>query len=340
MIDLGSFFENVWCQISRRLLWIRDPLLTQSRRARTPDSRPVRVIALYNGSCLDWGLNKDWVEYGVPWLLDTMQTAYDEKGFRRFMWSLPAGRLETHVPWPSAQWQLLDSSGITGTISGSVRQDLANLITPWLASHPEVHVIIYLGGVIKSAYDRETQGAWVPDPWCPRDRRIMHLNFDGFAALSPPGRNQIGFWFDNSSPTEKRRGEYRVVKWLRAQSLWGGMEAVANDNVNGDFSTNKPNADYVRRVAMFGVRHFFDPTVFDPPAQNAAIIRDARAQWRFDPRTSEVGFFLWGYPEQGPHGLTLAEGEAMLQNYHKRGFILGTYVKRWEDAIMRITSGG
>ena len=203
-----------------------------------------------------------------------------------------------------------------------------------------MQVIIYLGGVIKSAHDRDVHGAWVPDPWCPYDRRIMHLNFDGFAALSPPGRNQIGFWFDNSSLPEKRRGEYRVVKWLRAQSLWGGMEAVANDNVNGGFSTNRPNTDYVIRVAMFGVRHFFDPTVLESPPDNAATVRDARAKWRFDPLTSEVGFFLWGYPKQGDHGLTSAEGETMLRNYHERGFILGTYVERWEEAIMRIISGG
>ena len=131
MIDLGSGFESVWCRIARRLSWIRDPFLTEPRGVRTPDRRPVRVIALFDGSDLDWGLNENWVERGVPWLLDTMQTAH-AKGFQRFMWSLPAGRLSTHVPWPSAQWQLLDSSGITGTLSGSVRQDLANLITPWL----------------------------------------------------------------------------------------------------------------------------------------------------------------------------------------------------------------
>jgi hypothetical protein len=340
MIDLGSVLEDVWCGIARRLISIRDPLLTLPREARTPDRRPVRAIALYDGSAdFAWGLNKHWVEQGVPWLLDTMDTAC-KRGFRRFMWSLPAGRLETDVPWPSAQWQLLDSSGIIGTISASVRQDLANLITPWLMNHPEVQVIIYLGGVIKSAYDRTTDGAWVPDPWCPRDRRIMHLNFDGFVALSPPGRHQIGFWFDNSSPAEKRRGEYRVVEWLRAQSLWVGMEAVANDNDNDDFSTNKPIAPYVRKVAMFGVRHFYDPTVFPTPAPNAETLRDARARWRFDPQTSEIGFFLWGYPEQLPHGLTLSEGEAMLRNYHERGFILGTYVERWEEVIMNIVSGG
>jgi len=297
---------------------------------------------MYNGSDLAWGLNPQWVEGGVPWLLTTMQAAH-QKGFRRFMWTLPAGRLnEPNVPWPSAQWQLLDSSGITETISGSVRQDLADIIKPWLASNPDVQVIVYLGGVIKSAYDRDTHGGWVPDPNCLRDLRMMHLNFDGFVALSPHRlQNQFGFWFDNSSPPEKRRKEIRVIQWLRAQSLWGGMEAVANDNrISGDFSTNQPNADYVRSVAMFGVRHFFDPTVFHTPADNAAIVRDARATWRFDPQKTEVGFFLHGYPEGKPHGLTLDEGEAMLSQYHRRGFILGTYAARWEDAILRLTGDG
>jgi hypothetical protein len=306
----------------------------------TPDRRPVRAIALYNGSNLLWGLNQQWVEGGVPWLFATMQAAHN-KGFRRFMLTLPAGRLnQPNVPWPSAQWQVLDSSGITGTPSGSVRQDLADFITPWLASNPDVQVIVYLGGVIKSAYDRDVQGAWVPDPRCPSDLRIMHLNFDGFAALSPRKPSQIGFWFDNSSPEEKRRMEYRVVEWLRAQTIWGGMEAVANDNrISGDFSTNEPNEEYVKRVPMFGVRHFFDPTVFHTPAPNAEIVRDARATWRFDPLRSEIGFFLHAYPQQGAHGLSPEEGEDLLRQYHRRGFILGTYVERWEDAIQRVASG-
>ena len=55
---------------------------------------------------------------------------------------------------------------------------------------------------------------------------------------------------------------------------------------------------------------------------------------------STEGFFLWGYPEQLPHGLSLSEGEAMLRNYHARGFILGTYVERWEEVIMNIVTGG
>jgi len=349
MSTFTSIFENLWCEIMRAIHWLLDLLLPIPRGTWRPDRRPVRVIQMYNGSEEHpWGLNRLWVGRGVPWLLETMQAAYDENGFRRFMWSLPAGRLnETCVPWPSAQWQVLDDCSIY-TVSDSVRQDLADIISPWLAKNPDVQVIIYLGGVIKSAYDRDTHGAWVPDPWCPRDRRIMYLNFDGFAALAPRRKqSQIGFWFDNASIPEKRRKEYRVVEWLRAQSLWGGMEPVAHDNrIRSDPHTNEPNASYVGKVAMFGLRQFFDPTVDEEPVRNASIIRDVRATWRFDPTTSEIGFFLHQYPidtlrpENTPHGLTQEQGEAMLRNYHERGFILGSYGERWEDAIKRIISGG
>jgi hypothetical protein len=341
--DTGSLFENWWCWILAGLSRVTDPLPSLPPGAWTPDRRPVRAIPLYNGSDFPWGLNQLWKEGGVPWLLATMQAAHD-KGFRRFMWTLPAGRTnEPNVPWPAAQWQLLDDSGITpSTPTSTVRRDLVNLISPWLRHRRDVQLIVYLGGIIKSAYNRDTHGAWVPDPRCPRDLRIMHLNFDGFTKLSPDHLpNQIGFWFDNSSPEEKRRKEYRVVEWLRARSLWGGMEAVANDNLlDGDNSTNRPVAAYVGRVPMFGVRHFFDPTVFDPPAPNSAVIRDARKTWKFRSDASEIGFFLHAYHDSDPHGLSLAEGEAMLREYHNRGFILGTYVERWEDAIMSIVTGG
>ena len=79
-----------------------DIVLLRPRETWKPDRRPVRAIPMYNGSDLDWGLNENWVEGGVPWLLKMIQAAY-EKGFRRFMWTLPAGRLnEPNVPWPSA----------------------------------------------------------------------------------------------------------------------------------------------------------------------------------------------------------------------------------------------
>ena len=66
-----------------------------------------------------------------------------------------------------------------------MQQDLAQCITPLLSSDPDIQLIIYLGGVIKSATDRDAAGAWIPDPANVRDRRIMHANFDGFVALSP-----------------------------------------------------------------------------------------------------------------------------------------------------------
>lgn len=296
-----------------------------------PDRRPVRAIALYNGSeDHEWGLHPNWWQYGVPWLYQTMKDSY-AKGFRRFMWSLPAGRENApNVPWPSAQWQLLNTCGIaTMSPASTVQQDLAQCITPFLKSDPDIQLVIYFGGVIKSAADRDVVGAWVPDPTSARDRRIMHANFDGFVALTPNrARPQIGFWFDNSSPSDKRDQEYTVVEWLRAQSLWAGMEAVAND---GGSRRNMPNMSFVNKVAMFGVRQFFSPTLVADTLANRTL-ETQRATWCFDPDTSEIGFFLAGYPAS----LTASAGRTLLTKYHKRGFILGTYAERWEKTIMDI----
>lgn len=85
------------------------------------------------------------------------------------------------------------------------------------------------------------------------------------------------------------------------------------------------------RAPMFGLRQFFDPTVKDDSLANRRL-RDQRASWHFDPRTSEIGFFLHGYPAS----LTDSGGRALLKKYHRRGFILGTYAERWESAIMSI----
>jgi hypothetical protein len=286
-----------------------------------PDRRPVRAIDLYNGAYSasnPWGLKSVWLKQGVPWLCQEMDTAY-QTGFRRFMWSLPAGRAKgRRVDWPSAQWQVLNDCGIhTTSPSSTVHADLASLITPWLSDRPDVQIIIYLGGVIKSPTDRDVTCAWIPDPANARDRRIMHANFDGFVALSPNrARPQIGFWFDNSSPADKRDRELAVVEWLRGLSIWAGMEAVTNDTIDGK---NLPKMQFVRQVPMFGLRQFFDVA--------------NRAAWRFDPDKSQIGFFLAGYS----HSLSDLEGRALLKHYHEHGFILGTYSKRWESTTMSIS---
>lgn len=307
-----------------------------------PDRRPVRAIPLYNGNPdHPWGLSDPWVEGGVPWLLETMIAAYrNGSGFKRFMWTLPAGRESIpFTAWPSAQWQLLDDADVgVFSRSGSVRKDLARLIEPWLEDHSQVQLIVYLGGIVKSPFNRTVDGARVPNPFSDIDLLIMHLNFDGFAALAPMGRPfQLGFWFDNSSPPEKRDKEYRVVKWLHSRSLWGGMEAVAND---GTGVANHPNADFVAKVPLFGIRSFWEPvtTVLpgETPPPGLVQLTQARAQWSFDPNTSEVGFFAHAFRPEDPHGLSDQLGIEKLQNYHDRGCILGTYVERWEDAILSI----
>ena len=77
---------------------------------------------------------------------------------------------------------------------------------------------------------------------------------------------------------------------------------------------------------MFGVRKFFDSTEGDASTPNR--LRDQRAAWHFDPDTSEIGFFLHGYPAS----LTESAGRALLKQYHERGFVLGTYAERWEKS--------
>ena len=306
-----------------------------------PDRRPVRAIPMYNGDpAHPWGLSAAWTNGGVPWLIETMEHAYG-KGFRRFMWTLPAGRfLEPHTPFPSAQWHVLDESGIH-SVSQSVRDDLHTLVGAWLKERRDARIIVYLGGVIKSAYDRDVTGAHVPNPASVADVKLMNLNFNGFLAIRPDTTTKstwVGFWLDNSSPPEKRDGEYRVVEWLRSRGIWGGMEAVANDGIGIE---NNPNPGFAEKVPMFGIRSFWEPVVQypDPNTLPPVVIAltKARAGWTFDRQKTEVGFFLHGFPD-GPFSLSEGEGHDKLQHYHDRGCILGTYVERWEDHILSIVA--
>lgn len=189
---------------------------------------PVAVFSLFNGSWSDneFGLNPRWKEGGVRWLIyrshpsSNWQGVLHESykiGYRRFMLSLPAGRREIDLKgdsWPSTQWCVLDHAGITplvpatSTNSGStINEDLENNLTPWLAEHPDVQVLIYIGFIIDCPNIREfSEKAHAPDVNNKKDLKIVRQITDGWLSLSPHKAidshssriSQIGFGFDHS----------------------------------------------------------------------------------------------------------------------------------------------
>ena len=200
------------------------------------DRRPIAAIQLFNGT---WGTDEHDVygllecwrvgsslpedqcggKGGVPWLMDEMRRRY-KYGYRRFMLHLPAGR-EIHQrgkPLPSAQWHVLDDAYID-TVSGSVRQDFQDLLTPWLAAHGDVQVLIYQGLRFDDDFaypwlergDMDEEHATVPDLTIQRHLEVVRQNTGGWLSLTPrslfgrlPARPQIGFAFDNTG-TESTR---------------------------------------------------------------------------------------------------------------------------------------
>ena len=232
-------------QISRPPFWAQD-------------RRPVAAFSLFNGTWEQpdpsrgnpgdrYGLYECWQrggaqkppaqcrgKRGVPWLMDEIGRRH-QLGYRRFMLHLPAGRemSQQGVPLPSAQWHVLDTAGID-TPSGSVRMDFQDLLTPWLAGHPDVQVLIYQG----LRFDASRKAPWlergdmtnakVPDLTNPQHRQIIRENTIGWLSLSPAGgskvaERQIGFAFDNTGVASTRDA---LIAVLEDPDLFGPGDRV------------------------------------------------------------------------------------------------------------------
>ena len=211
-------------------------LVARAQEVRLPywarDHAPIAAIALYNGTYEDddpLGLHECWRAGssfpgrcegrggGVTWLISELDARY-AIGYRRFMLNLPAGHVkytQHGIGFPSAQWHVLDTSGIE-TLPGStsVRQDFATLLTPWLAAHADVQIIIYQGlrfnpAVREPWKSRLMIGSIAPDLTRAFDRRVVQENTKHWLALSPatpyrPVTYPIGFAFDNTGVESTR----------------------------------------------------------------------------------------------------------------------------------------
>ena len=311
----------------------------------TPDRRPVAVIPCFNGNPNNiYGLSQHWLTQGVPWLRDTLTELWN-RGFRRFMINLPAGRekpLEGTAPgFPSAQWQVLDTAGIH-TIPGSVsvRQNLADLLTPWLADRPEAQVLFYFGFRIKRPDDRNMEDAVVPNMNRADHRMIVQANMDGFINLTPNAcMPQIGFRLESAStPDELRNGLVAFSDWFRAESISIGGEAIPVHR-NGGFTPVL--VDRCPWVALYRFHRQRDP--------------DRR--WEFDPVDTEVGVWLhsidrinslsyWSDDAAALERFRINDPAEVIAKFRSRGNIFFIYysfnsegapVSDWEPLVLATT---
>lgn len=300
-----------------------------------PDRRPIAVIRCFAGifegrNGNKYGLTPFWLKGGVSWLEEELERLY-KVGYRRFMINLPAGREKppagVKVPWASAQWQVLDDANIHTTTTGSVKQDFENLITPWLATHPDVQLLFYIGFLVKSAYDRDMDGAFIPDPNNPTHLEIVKANTDGFINLSSNKKNsQVGFRLDHSATPENRSGLVALSEWFASNKLVSvGGEAIP---------TEADKSGYLMPMPAF---------INKCPWLALHIVhrqRDPRRLWQFDPATTEVGV---GLRKDTFEGLSLAQSTEILEDYHRRGCVFYVYGRAenpfdWEPLVLDTTS--
>jgi hypothetical protein len=305
-------------------------LFFRKRRMRwKPDRRPIAVVRGYNGDHKNhtWGLAKPWREGGVPWLVEELERLF-VKGYRRFMISLPAGREKPpegeKIPWPSAQWHVLDNAGIHAP-SCSVRQDFAELLTPWLKERPDAHALLYQGFQVASPYCRDMSLRRVPGLHSEKDTGVIYQNTAGWLNLSPCNRApQIGFAFDNSSIPENQHVLVELAKTFR---VWGIR--VVGEAIPLTPDNRKPKWDLIKAAPWFGLLQFYRR--FDKE-KGRLIGVDVDGTWRFDPTRTEIGV---GIHEKLPFSDKTAE--EVIRDFHARGFVFYVYGRGHDDMVLETT---
>jgi hypothetical protein len=313
--------------------WVRAQRNPPRRASRLePDRRPVRVVNTANSDFVDnpYGLTPAWRQQGVPWLISQMNNAY-ARGLRVIGIHLPAGRNQVaNQAYPMAQWSLLDTAGIFLSPGyARLTDELTEKVRAWLVAHPDATLMVYVGSWIKPGppYDRDTTdpSAHAPNMSDHDDVRIVRDHLDGFLHISPPGERdrRVGFWFDSSSKVGTRERMVHLFRWLKRRRSVGGFEACPHDDgPDGDM----PNPDYVERHIVLMLADFEEKLTGHARAE--------RATWAHDPARTQVLVMM-----RQDADFTDESGRARLTGFHDRGYVLGTYVTRWENEITEIASG-
>jgi hypothetical protein len=335
------------------------------------DHSPIAAIALYNGTYDDgdgvkevadrWGLHRCWRRGGsaiqgapcfgrggVDWLIGELDRRYaDGTGYHRFMLILPAGHEKYGQPgigFPSAQWHLLDTSGIE-TLPGStsVRQDLATRLTPWLYDHPDAQILIYQGlrfnpAVREPWKSRLMIGSVAPDLTSGFDRQVVQENTKHWLALAPPvtyrrTTHQIGFMFDNTGPEDTRHALFAVLEdsTLFATDVrpFIGGEAIPHE------TSGQLIPEHVARAPWMGVMRFHQD--HDPAAAWSASA-GMHLGFAVNDRECEPGHHLpqgEGVCRNG-HDLDTEAIHDAIRSAHARGFVIVHYGGLHDAFIMSL----
>jgi hypothetical protein len=240
---------------------------------------------------------------------------------------------------------VLDTSGIE-TLPGSksVRQDFSTLLTPWLAAHPDVQILIYQGlrfnpTVREPWKSRLMIGAIAPDLSRAFDRRVVQENTRHWLALAPPPTfrrvtHPIGFAFDNTGIESTRDALLAVLedKTLFATS---SRVFISGEAIPHTFPGGEIIPSYVARAPWLGLMQFHQ--TIDPGANWLA------------PAGMHLGFAVHNRECETGHHLSDGEGicepgyelnsdqiHAAIQSAHDRGFVIIHYGGMHDAFIMTL----
>jgi hypothetical protein len=331
---------------------------------------PIAAIALYNGSYAaddPWGLQECWRQGsrealnrcggrgGVNWLVTELERRR-RLGYRRFMLTLPAGRasgLARGQGWPSAQWHLLDTAGIeTLPSSKSVRRDLATLLTPWLAEHKDVQLLIYQGlrfnpNLPEPWKDRDMSYSIAPDLNMAFHRKVVQENTIPWLQLTPrdpfsprlwpwTDTPRIGFAFDSTSSESTREA---LVAVLNDDTLFGTDVRVF---ISGEAIPQEPNPALPAPESDMHHRYIFRAPWFARLPFHQ--VHDPLGTWQAPYRT-HLGFAVLNRETCASHRvptcqfgaeLTVEQIHDAIRSAHERGFVIFHYGGAHDEFILKL----
>ena len=263
-----------------------------------PDHRPVRVYDMYTGDVSEGnpdGLAAWWSgENATSILIQYLNRDYSA-GYRRFMFYMPGGSRSSEYLNPN-HWY---------SMGADKRQQIRDLLIPWLQSRPAVEICIYTGFLIDPLSDPSLTTVDPLKSVIPDLGEILHANYLN---------NNWSPWFD-----------------IGVRSL------VFHDSSQGDKSIALKNLAYAYSFANIKIRGNGIPVLNSLPnslncevgwidSHSEIVAKSNGNLWVFDPSVSEVGVFL-----RAADNLTKEEVEL----YAQRGYTLHSFGAWFDELVLQ-----